>query len=99
MPTWRAAGVHRLTDHEERWASVGGVQRATDVVGDLGPGGFEHVRRRHDSFDCSRGEKSSVTPKHTANETHVVAITLLHSAPYRARRLTGSGRCAWRLLA
>jgi hypothetical protein len=54
-----AAGVHRLTDHEQRWASVGGGQRATDIVGNLGPGGFEHVRRRHDSFDRTRGENSS----------------------------------------
>ncbi len=39
-----AAGVHRLTDHEQRWAYVGGGQRATDVIGDVCPGGFEHVR-------------------------------------------------------
>jgi hypothetical protein len=33
----------------EQWpASVGGGQRATDVIGDVGPGGFERVRGRHD---------------------------------------------------
>ena len=42
-----AAGVHRLADHEQRRASVGGGQRAVDVVGDVDLGGFKHVRRRH----------------------------------------------------
>ncbi len=56
-----AAGVHRLADHEQRWASVGGGQRATDVVGNVGPVGFERVHSRHDSFDRSRVENSSVS--------------------------------------
>src|SRR5262249_4208616 len=30
-----------------------------DVVDDSGPRGFQHVRRRHDSFDGSRAENSS----------------------------------------
>jgi hypothetical protein len=34
-----AAGRHRLTDHEQRGASVGCGQRPADVVGDVGPVG------------------------------------------------------------
>src|SRR3954471_14514065 len=36
-----AAGVHGLTDHEQRRASVGGRQCAADVIGDVGPGSFK----------------------------------------------------------
>ena len=38
-----AAGGHGLADHEQRRASVGGGQRAVDVIGDVGVGGFESV--------------------------------------------------------
>ena len=39
-----AAGVHGLADHEQWWPSVGGGQRAVDVVGDVYLGGFKHER-------------------------------------------------------
>ena len=54
-----ATGVHGLTDHEQRWASVGGGQRPVDVIGDVGLGGLKHVCRRHDGVDRSRIENSS----------------------------------------
>jgi hypothetical protein len=42
-----AAGVHGLSDHEQRRASVRGGERAVDVIGDVRLGGLEHVHRRH----------------------------------------------------
>jgi hypothetical protein len=53
-----AAGVHRLADHEQRWASVSGGQRAVDVVDDIDLGGFKHVRLRHDNVDSLRVQNS-----------------------------------------
>jgi hypothetical protein len=44
-----AAGVHGLADHEQRWPSVGGGQRAVDVLGEVYHGGFKHERCRHGS--------------------------------------------------
>jgi hypothetical protein len=55
-----AGGVHRLADQEQGRASVGGRQRAADVVGNGRPGGVERVCGRHASFDGSRIEKSSM---------------------------------------
>jgi hypothetical protein len=52
-----ARGVHGLTDHQQRRASVGGGQRAADVVGDLGVGVIEDVRGRHGRSDRSRGRE------------------------------------------
>ena len=44
-----ATGVHGLTDHEQRWPSVGGGQRPIHVIGDVDLGGFKHVHGRHGS--------------------------------------------------
>ena len=57
-----AAGVHGLADHEQRWAPVGGGQRAADIVSDTGPGGFQHVCRHHGSVDVSHAQNSSDLP-------------------------------------
>jgi hypothetical protein len=54
-----AAGVHRLADHEQRWASVRGGQRAVDIVGDVDLGGLKHVRLRHGRVDSLRVQNSS----------------------------------------
>ena len=56
----KAAGGHGLTDHEQRWTSVGGGQRAVNVIGDVGPGRFKCVCGGHGVSDHSRGEKSSL---------------------------------------
>jgi hypothetical protein len=58
-----AAGVHRLPDHVEGWPSVDGGQRAADVVGDLGLGGFEHV-----SFHAGTTATASKTHRTRNNE-------------------------------
>jgi hypothetical protein len=54
-----AAGVHGLTDHEQRGPSVGRGQWAVEVIGDVGPGGFQDVRRRHGGIDLYGVENSS----------------------------------------
>jgi hypothetical protein len=65
-----AAGGHRLADHEQRWASVDGGQRATDVVGDLGLGGFEHVRC-HASTTAPASKTHRALAEGTTNDRHV----------------------------
>src|SRR5439155_11024567 len=50
-----AAGVHGLGDHEQRWTSVGGGQRAADVIDDVGFGGYKLVRL-HRNIDFSQVE-------------------------------------------
>jgi hypothetical protein len=90
-----AAGVHRLGDHEQRWASVDGGQRATDVIGDLGLGGFEHVRR-HDNTtapaakthrtSCVRARPVPVARKRRARQ------------PVSYRTIRGSPKCGKALL-
>jgi hypothetical protein len=57
-----AAGGHRLADHEQRWTAVDGGQRAPNVVGDLGLGGFEHVR-------CHASTTTPESKTHRASRT------------------------------
>jgi hypothetical protein len=54
-----AGRLHRLADHEQRWASLGGRQRATHVVDELGRGNPQDVRCRHDCVDRLRYRNSS----------------------------------------
>src|SRR5262245_37852210 len=39
-----AAGIHWLADHDQRWVSIGGRQRAVDVVDEVDIGSLEHLR-------------------------------------------------------
>jgi hypothetical protein len=52
-------GGHRLTDHDQRRSSVGGGQRAVDVVDDVGFGGLERACCPHVSLDPVRDQNSS----------------------------------------
>ena len=54
-----AAGLHGLSDHEQRRASVGAGWRSVDVVGDVDLGRLEHVCGCHAGFDLSFVKKSS----------------------------------------
>ena len=78
-----AAGVHRLPDHEQRGASVGGGQRALDVVDDVGLAGIEGVRIHVHVWVSPRGAARACRAARTSPAQH--RPTLRRAASARSR--------------
>src|SRR5205807_10390227 len=82
FPTRRSSDLG-LADHEQRWASVGGGQRATDVVDDVGLWGFEHVRRRHSCVHSCAENSPGPAPRPEPALPMVTCVPLCRNRSYR----------------